>query len=637
MARYFDAISEVRTHLGYGLRKRLQDGYSRSDFRADLLAGLVVGVVALPLSMALAIASGVAPQYGLYTTIVAGIVAALLGGCRSQVTGPSAAFVVILVPVVHKFGFGGLLVAGLMAGVLLMVMAALKLGRLISYIPHPVTTGFTMGIAVVIGTIQLKDFFGLSFLPVETFTERVEAMVSAYRTFSWREFVVGAGSLALLVALPKLMVRRIGWKWVVVLLVALPATKLGLHFGWGVALATTAMLVLLVYGSQAKLPAPLVMLAVVSIAVHVAAQIWPSFQVATIGTRFHTVVGGHEVAGIPSLPPLPLLPWHMAGGDGQTMHLSWSVFQKLAPTAFAIAMLGAIESLLAAVVADGMTGVKHDSNAELFALGVANVVVPFFGGIAATGALARTATNIRAGAQSPLAAVAHSVFILLCTVVLAPLVAYLPMAALAALLLLVARNMAQIPHFIHIVRVAPRADVVVLMTCFSLMVLFDMALAVSVGVVLAALLFMRRMADLTDAKLDTQTMTKMEMPEGVVLYEIAGPLFFGAAERAMEALSVVSSTSRLVVILLLDQVPTIDATGIVALETALARLKRDGHKVIMTGLRAQPAAVLAKAHIDREPGRLAFAPDLDTALSMAILHLARPLVPPPPPSQPLPA
>jgi len=287
------------------------------------------------------------------------------------------------------------------------------------------------------------------------------------------------------------------------------------------------------------------------------------------------------------------------------------------------------------VVADGMTGTKHDSNAELFALGVANVVGPFFGGLAATGALARTATNIRAGARSPIAAVVHCLFILLTTMVLAPLVAYLPMAALAALLLIVARNMAEVPHFVHIMRVAPRSDVVVLMTCFLLTVLFDMVLAVSVGVVLAALLFMRRMADLTDAKLDTGTMTKMEMPEGVVLYEIAGPLFFGAAERAMATVSSLSSTKRLVVILLLDQVPTIDATGLVALETVLARLRRDGHKVIMTGLRAQPASVLAKAHIDREPGRLAFAPDLDTALSMAILHMARPQLPPLPPPQPL--
>jgi SulP family sulfate permease len=582
--RYFDALtqpfSHVRSVFAYGLRTRLAEGYTGADFRADLMAGLVVGVVALPLSMALAIASGVAPQYGLYTAIVAGVIGALLGGTRCQVTGPTAAFVVILVPIVTKFGFGGLLLAGLMAGVMLVLMALARLGKLITYIPHPVTTGFTAGIAVVIATIQLKDVFGLT-LPhsPETYVERWHFMWEARHTFQWQELAVALFTLGLLVGLPRL-------------------TK--------------------------KIPAPLLALAGAAAAAALVHRVWPGFQVATIGSRFHSMVNGHEVAGIPPLPPLPLLPWHMPGPDGQPLTLSFATIQALMPAAFAIAMLGAIESLLAAVVADGMSGSRHDPNAELLALGIGNIVAPLFGGIAATGALARTATNIRAGARSPIAATVHSIFVLACTVALAPVVAWLPMAALAALLLVVARNMAEVRHFLHIVRVAPRSDMLVLLACFSLTVLFDMVVAVSVGVVLAALLFMRRMSEITAAKLDTGTMTKHDVPKDILLYEIAGPLFFGAAQRAMEVVAEVSNTQTArAVILYLGQVPVIDATGLVALETALDKLKRSGRKVILVGLQQQPAEVLARAGIVREPGHLAFSPDIDTALSLAIVHTSR--------------
>jgi SulP family sulfate permease len=286
--------------------------------------------------------------------------------------------------------------------------------------------------------------------------------------------------------------------------------------------------------------------------------------------------------------------------------------------------------LLAAVVADGMSGTRHEPNSELLALGLANILCPLFGGIAATGALARTATNIRAGARSPLASVIHALFVLACTVALAPLVALLPMAALAGLLLTVAKNMAEVRHFVHILRVAPRSDVVVLITCFSLTVLFDMVLAVSVGVVLAALLFMRRMAEITAVKLDTGTMAKLQLPDGVKLYEIAGPLFFGAAQRAISVLDRVTGTrdagQSLAIILYLGQVPAIDATGLVALETLLDKLRRSGHKVILAGLQAQVAGVIQRAGIVPERGRLAIAPDLDAAVSLAVLHSARQMV-----------
>lgn len=571
-------MASAREALAYGLRTRLAEGYHAADFRADLMAGLVVGVVALPLSMALAIASGVAPQYGLYTAIVAGLVCALLGGTRVQVTGPTAAFVVILVPIVTKFGLGGLLLAGLMAGLICVGLGLARLGRLIQYIPHPVTTGFTAGIAVVIATIQLKDVLGLKLAHApESYVERWRAMWAARGSFAPSELGIALFTLALLVALPRVI---------------------------------------------KKIPAPLLALTAAAAVAALLTKLVPGFHVDTIGSRFQSVVDGRTVAGIPPLPPLPLLPWHMPGPDGKPLVLTFAMVQELLPAAFAIAMLGAIESLLAAVVCDGMTGTRHDPNSELIALGVGNILCPFFGGIPATGALARSATNVRAGARSPIAAMVHALFILACTIALAPLVAYLPMAALAALLLMVAKNMSEARHFAHILRVAPRSDVVVLVTCFMLTVMFDMVIAVSVGVVMAALLFMRRMAELTESKLDTGTMTKHALPEGVRLYQIAGPLFFGAAQKAIAALDTVRDRPQ-VVILYLAQVPAIDATGLVAMETLLDKLKRGGHKVILAGMRRQVAEVLARAGIVREPGRLAIAPDLDAALSIAIVHAAR--------------
>jgi SulP family sulfate permease len=580
--RYLDVLSAVPSTLAYGLREKLREGYNGADLRADLLAGLVVGVVALPLSMALAIASGVAPQHGLYTAIIAGVVCALLGGTRCQVTGPTAAFVVILAPIVARFGLGGLLVAGLLAGVILVAMGTLRLGNLIQYIPHPVTTGFTCGIAVVIGTIQLKDFFGLRFAAPESYVDRWRLMWQARASASGWELAVGLLTLALLVGIPKL---------------------------------------------QKRVPAPLIALVVASLLAALGARFIPGFAVETIGSRFATTVHGQLVRGIPPLPPLPVSPFAMPGAHGAPAHFSFALIQALLPSAFAIAMLGAIESLLAAVVADGMSGSRHDPNSELLALGLANILCPLFGGIAATGALARTATNIRAGARSPVAAMIHSLFVLACTVALAPLVAYLPMAALAALLLLVAKNMAELRHFMHIVRVAPRSDAMVLLVCFGLTVLFDMVIAVSVGVVLAALLFMRRMAELSETKLDVGTMAKLELPPGVKLYEIAGPLFFGAAQRAMSAFEQISGTKDAGqswgIILFLGQVPAIDATGLVALETTIDKLKRSGHKVILAGMRPQVAEVLARAGIVPERGRLAIAPDLDAALSLALIHTVR--------------
>lgn len=569
----FPARARAQLHfpVGAALRRALGQGYGIADFRADLLAGLVVGVVALPLSMALAIAVGVPPQHGLYTAIVAGAVVALTGGSKFQITGPTAAFVVILAPIVTRHGLSGLLTAGLMAGVMLVLMGVARFGRLIQFIPHPVTTGFTAGIAVVIATLQIKDVFALSIAHMpETYLEKLQVMWRARATASLPDFAVAALTLALLLALPR----------------ALPALT-------------------------RRVPAPLLALVVVSSLLALVGHFWPVVHAETIGSRFSTVVNGQILRGIPALPPAPGLPW----GSGP---LPLGALSQLASAAFAIAILGAIESLLSAVIADSMTGKRHDPDAELIGLGIGNIVAPFFGGIAATGALARTATNVRAGARSPVAGVVHAAVVLLAVVLLAPLVAYVPMASLAALLLLVAWNMSERKHFWHVVRVAPRSDVAVLLTCFLLTVFFDMIVAVSVGVVLAALLFMRRTAELTHTRVLDASLASPEhdLPQGVVVFEIAGPLFFGAAQNAMSALSSIGQSTR-VVVLALGNVPSIDATGLVALESALKRLHDDEKLVVLSGPLPEPRRVFERADLPRHYDHVKFAPTLAAGIELA--------------------
>ena len=522
------------------IRRTFQAGYDRKALTADVLAGLVVGIVAIPLSMALAIAVDAPPQNGLYTAVVAGAVVAVLGGSKFQITGPTAAFVVILAPIVAKHGLGGLLTAGLLAGMILVAMGWMRLGRLLQFIPHPVTTGFTAGIATVIATLQLRDFLGLQVADAKAFSrmdyvEKVEALWHARGTIAPSELAVGAVTLGLLLVVPKI---------------------------------------------TRKVPAPLLVLTFVSVVVLGLGKAWPGLHVATIGDRYH-----------PPVPPHPMVPW----GDAR---LSLAYVRELLPSASAIAMLGAIESLLSAVIADGMTGKRHDPNAELVALGVGNIVAPFFGGIAATGALARTATNIRAGARSPLAGVVHAAVVLLFMLFLAPAVSYVPMTSLAALLLLVAWNMSEVRHAIRIVRIAPKSDVAVLLTCFVLTVVFDMVVAVSVGVMLAALLFMRRMSELTQSRiyLGSEEETQGAVPKGVVVYEIAGPMFFGAAQNAMGSLSAIGEDTK-VVVLDLGRCPTIDATGLVALESSLLQLRAGRKRVIVAGPLPQPRRVFDKADL----------------------------------------
>jgi len=550
------------------LRAVAREGYRSADFRADLMAGLVVGVVALPLAMALAIAVGVPPQHGLYTAIVAGGLVAALGGSRTQVSGPTAAFVVVLAPIYTRFGMAGLLLAGLMAGLVLLAMGLLRMGKLIQFIPHPVTTGFTAGIAVVIAVLQVKDLLGLRLAhDPEGFAERIEAMAAAAGTASPWELAVGLFTLGLLLLVPRLT-RRV--------------------------------------------PAPLVALAAAAVLAAVLARL-AGAEIATIATRFHTVIGGQVVNGIPQLPPLPVLPWLMPGPGGGRLALNFATFRALLPSALAIAMLGAIESLLSAVVADGMARTRHDPDAELLAAGIGNVVAPFFGGIPATGAIARTATNIRAGARTPVAAIVHAATILGAVVVLAPALGFLPMSALAALLLLVAWNMSEAKHFLHTLRVAPRSDVAVLLTCFVLTVFTDMVVGVGVGMVLAAMLFMRRMAEVTEAGLEAEESASLPgpLPSGVVVYRVSGPLFFGAAQKAMAALGVIADRGR-VVVFMLDRVPVIDSTGMVALESAIDRLLAAGVTAILHGMRPQPRGVVARSGLLARPGVLSSDDGLET-------------------------
>ncbi|MEO8277305.1 MAG: C4-dicarboxylic acid transporter DauA [Thermoanaerobaculia bacterium] len=567
-------VRPTTVRVATALRRVWRQGYSLADLRADLGAGCVVGVVALPLSMALAIASGVAPQYGLFTAIVAGMVIAILGGSKVQVAGPTAAFVVILAPITTRFGLGGLLLATMMAGVILAAMGIARLGRFIEFVPYPVTTGFTAGIAMVIGTLQLKDFLGLDVkaLPVQ-YVDRLAALIAAVPTARLADFLVGALTLVVLVVWPRLS-RRV--------------------------------------------PAPLVALAGAGFAAHLATRLLPGFTVATIADRFSYLVDGKMMPGIPRSLPSLLLPWNLPGPGGAPLVFSFDLVRQLLPAAFTIAILGAIESLLSAVVADGMTGKKHDPDGELLAQGIGNFVAPFFGGFAATGAIARTATNVRAGARSPLAAVFHSLFVLAAMVAFAPLLGRLPMAALAALLLHVAVRMADGRHILHILKSAPRSDILVLVTCFSLTVLFDMVVAVTVGIVLASLLFMERMSAVSRVSLVNLEELHLDrpLPSNLLLYEIAGPLFFGAAQRAMNTVRAVARGVR-VVVFDLRGVPLLDATGLVALESTVSKLREAGVFVVLAGVQTGPLRVLARAGWRNRESEIAIGTSFEKSLDLA--------------------
>lgn len=543
--------------LGHAFRESCFP-YTRVRFKGDLLAGLTVGIIAIPLAMALAIASGVPPQYGLYTAAIAGFIIALTGGSRFSVSGPTAAFVVILYPVTQQYGLGGLLLAGFMAGCMLIVMALFRLGRLIEYIPEPVTLGFTGGIAVVIATLQVKDFLGLPLASMpEHYVDKVHLLAQSIGLTHWPSLVVALVTLGVMLLWPRLKT---------VIPAHLPAVVVG-------------ALVALLFNET-------------------------GYSVDTIDSRFsYTLPGGEVGQGIPPILPSFQWPWNQLGADGTPLTLSWDLFRDLLPAAFAIAMLGAIESLLCAVVLDGMSGKRHSANSELLGQGIGNVVVPFFGGITATAAIARSAANYKAGAQSPVAAAIHALVVVLGLVAFAPLLGYLPMAGMAALLVMVAWNMSEAPKSLHMLRTSQASDRWVFLCCFVLTVLFDMVIAITAGIVLAALLFMKQMAELTRLIeiTDTSSQPGDKPALNTRVFKVTGPLFFAAADRIFGELTHYCENGKTIV-LDMDQVRLLDAGGVSALTKLIAHCQSSGAQLLLAQVHFQPMKTLVRANVEPVEG-----------------------------------
>jgi SulP family sulfate permease len=529
--------------------------FKREHWLPNIIAGVIVGVVALPLAMAFAIASGVKPEQGLYTSIIAGVAVALLGGSRIQVAGPTGAFIVILAGVVAQFGVSGLLLATLMAGVMLVAMGLARLGAVIRFIPDPVIVGFTAGIAVIIWVGQWQYFFGLPSASGEQFYVKAWQLLQSLPQLHMATTLLALGSLALAL--------------------------------WGPRIP-----------GLARVPGPLLAM----LAATVATMVFAPQGVATIESTF---------GAIPRTLPQLQLP-----------AMSFDQVILLLPSAFTIAMLGAIESLLSAVVADGMAGTRHDSNQELIGQGVANILSPLFGGIAATGAIARTATNIRNGGTAPLAGVVHSLTLLLILLFLAPYAGKVPLCSLAAILWVVAWNMSEARRFLRLVRQTPRADVAILLITFSLTILTDLVVAVNIGVILAMFQFMRRMSasvevvehDHASVRDELATVGLVELPRDVAVYSIDGPFFFGSVDSLERALSW-SREPPAWLVLRLDRVPFVDATGLKRLESTIHAMRRRGVQVLLSGAPMRVLRKLARAQIVRRDEPASYFKDLATAFA----------------------
>jgi SulP family sulfate permease len=539
-------------------------GYDRAQFMADLGAGVIVGIVALPLAIAFAIASGVTPDRGLYTAVIAGFVISALGGSRVQIGGPTGAFVVIVYGIVQRFGVDGLRVATLMGGVVLIGFGLARLGAAIKFIPFPVVTGFTSGIALIIFSGQVKDLLGLEMgtLPADFLGKWVEYGRHLSHV-SGAALVVSAMTLLILVVWPRLNLR---------------------------------------------IPGPFVALIVTTAMVHLL-----HLPVETIGSRFGAIDAGFPRLSIPQI--------------------SWSTATALIGPAFTIALLAGIESLLSAVVSDGMIGGKHRSNMELVAQGVANIASPLFGGIPATGAIARTATNVKNGGRTPVAGMAHALTLLLITLFFGRWAALIPMATLAGILVVVSYHMSEWRTFRAELR-APKSDLAVLLTTFLLTVLVDLTVAVEIGMVLAAFLFMRRMAEVANVSAitrefdetgdegegDPNAVRRRTVPPGVEVYEINGPFFFGAAEKFKETITEMHRTPR-VLILRMRNVPAVDSTGLNALRDVVGRFRRAGARVILSDVHAQPMVAIRRSALGDELPEEDLVGNIDDALNLARVHL----------------
>lgn len=513
-----------------------REGYSSDRLFKDVVAGILVGIVALPMAIAFAIASGVRPEAGLYTAVVAGFLISVFSGSRVQIGGPTGAFIVLIADVVHRYGVDGLAIATLMAGGLLLTLGLARMGAIIKFIPYPVTVGFTSGIALIIFSSQVRDLLGMQLDEVPSeFIDKWAEYAHHFNSIQPAAVLISGVALAIILFWPRVT-----------------------H----------------------TIPGPLVALLATTGMVHLF-----GLEVETIGSRF---------GEIPRTLPMPRLPT-----------IEWAKVHELISPALSIALLAGIESLLSAVVADGMTGRRHRSNMELVAQGIANIASPLFGGIPATGAIARTATNIKNGATSPVAGIVHAFTLLLIMMFFGNLAGHIPLATLAAILIVVAYNMSEWRLFLRMFR-GPRSDVAVMMSTFGLTVLFDLIIAIQVGVVLAALLFMHRMASVTQAGYirkslegeeetdDPDSIRLKDVPDGVEVFEIYGPFFFGATEKFKDALSQIESPPK-VLVLRLRHVLALDATALRALEDVFQKARHDGTTVVLSGVRSQPHQAMERS------------------------------------------
>jgi SulP family sulfate permease len=527
--------------IATALRQSLKNGYNFSTFKSDAIAGLIVSLVALPLAMALAIAVGLPPQHGLYTAIVAGMTVPLLGGSILQVSGPTAAFVVIVAPIVAEHGLRGLIITTLLAGFLLIALGIAKLGRYINYVPYPVTTGFTSGIAVVIATLALNDLLGLGIEKLQgEYIHKVALIAQHIPGLHWPEALVGIVSLVLMFTSKKFLPK-------------MPPPVVGIGLG-----------TILAYALQHY-----------------------GYDIATIGNRFsYALPGGGTGQGIP-----PFLPsFHIPGLDGSELFAlpNLAELKTLMVPALVIAALGALESLLSATVSDGMAGTKHNPNAELVGIGIGNILSGLAAGMPATGAIARTATNIHSGAKTPFASSLHAILIMLYVLLLAPYMSYIPMASLAALLITVAYRMSHWQQFIRTIRIAPHSDTIVLIACFGFTVFVDMVAGVTVGVVLACFLLMQRISHLTHAQVSHNAtghhrkLRYLSLPDDVMVYHINGLVFFGTVENALERIGFVRGDIKTLIIDMED-VPLIDMTGLVAMKTMILDIQSKNRAIILCG------------------------------------------------------
>lgn len=537
--------------------------YSKEKFMTDLMAGIIVGIVALPLAIAFGIASGVSPEKGLITAIIGGFIVSLLGGSKVQIGGPTGAFIVIVYGIIQNFGVEGLAIATVLAGVMLLLMGALRLGTVIKFIPYPIVVGFTSGIAVTIFTTQMKDLFGLTMAEVPAdFISKWIAYAGAFHTMNLWSLGVGIVSIVIIALSPRL---------------------------------------------TRKIPGSLIAIIIMTVVAYILREHAGITSIETIGDRF-TINA--------SLPKPEGLVFNM-----ETINL-------LIPSAFTIAVLGAIESLLSATVADGVIGDRHDSNTELIAQGAANIIVPIFGGIPVTGAIARTMTNINNGGRSPIAGIIHAIVLLLILLFLGPLTKHIPMACLAGVLIIVSYNMSEWRTFRSLMK-NPKSDVSVLLVTFFLTVIFDLTIAIEIGLLIAMLLFMRRVAETTRVSVATDVINlteenethqqqeeKLAIPRGVEVYEIDGPFFFGVANKFDSIMMSMGDKPRVRVIRM-RKVPFMDSTGLHNLESLLRLSRAEGIQVVLSGVNERVRRVLEKSKVDQKIGPENICADIHQALERA--------------------